>query len=81
MHLSNEFLEDLELLNLFNLSNSSEGLKVHHEADPVRIAAAQRLFDRKIITLADGGYLTPLGVEAAAHTQALVTMLKSTDNG
>lgn len=76
MSLSHEFLEDLELLNLFNLESSQGGLKIHHEAAPERIAAAKRLFDKNIITLEDGGYLTTLGLEAAAHTQALVTILQ-----
>jgi len=76
MSLSHEFLEDLELLNLFNLESSQGGIKIHHEAAPERIAAAKRLFDKNIITLEDGGYLTTLGLEAAAHTQALVTILQ-----
>lgn len=76
MSLSHEFLEDLELLNLFNLESSQGGIKIHHEAAPERIASAKRLFEKNIITLEDGGYLTTLGMEAAAHTQALVTILK-----
>ncbi len=77
MSLSREFLEDLELLNLFNLESSQGGIKIHHEAAPERIASAKRLFERNFITLEDGGYLTTLGLEAAAHTQALVTMLQA----
>jgi uncharacterized protein (TIGR02647 family) len=76
MRLNQEFLEELELLNLFNLNSQQEGLKIHHDADPVRIASAKRLFAKHIITLEDGGFLTPLGVQAAEHTQALVTMLQ-----
>ncbi len=76
MSLSKEFIEDLELLNLFNLESSQGGIKVHHEAAPARIASAKRLYANNFITLEDGGYLTPLGIEAAAHTQALVTMLE-----
>ncbi len=76
MRLSDEFFEEIELLALFNLHNTQEGLKIHHEAAPERIAAAKRLFDKNIITLEDGGYLTPLGIEAAEHTQALMTMLQ-----
>jgi uncharacterized protein (TIGR02647 family) len=76
MHLSDDFLKELELLSLFNLHSSQEGLKIHHEAAPERISAAKRLFEKNIITLEDGGYLTPLGIEAAEHTQALVTMLQ-----
>ncbi|MFT7471497.1 MAG: hypothetical protein ACI8XU_001393 [Kiritimatiellia bacterium] len=77
MSLNSEFLEDLELLNLFNLDSSQGGIKIHHEAAPERIASAKRLFTQNIITLEDGGYLTPLGLEAAAHAQALVTMLQA----
>ena len=76
MHLSQEFLEELELLNLYNLDSHQGGLKIHHDADPVRIESAKRLFAKHIITLEDGGYLTPLGIQAAEHTQALITMLQ-----
>ena len=76
MQLDQEIIDDIELLNLFNLSNSQEGLKIHHEAAPARIASAARLFENNIITKVDGGYLTPLGIEAAKHTQALVGILK-----
>ncbi len=76
MHLNQKFLEELELLNLFNLNSSLEGLKIHHQAAPERIASAKRLFEKKLITLVDGGYLTPLGLEAAEHTQTLIRMLQ-----
>ena len=76
MHLSKEFIEELELLTLFDLHSSQTGLKIHHEAPKERIAAARRLFDKNITTLEDGGYLTLLGIEAAEHAQALVTMLQ-----
>lgn len=75
MHLSKAFFEELELLNLFELENSLSGLKIHHEAAPERIAAAKRLYEKQLITQEDGGYLTPTGIEAANHAQALVTML------
>lgn len=77
MHLSTEFLEEVELLNLFDLHSTQEGLKIHHDAVPARVAAARRLFEKHIVTLEDGGFLTPLGVEAAEHAQALVTMLRT----
>ena len=79
MHLKKDFLDELELLNLFNLNSSSEGLKIHHQAAPERIASAKRLFDKKLITLVDGGYLTALGAEAAEHTQALIRILQPTE--
>jgi|TARA_B110000483_G_scaffold242523_1_gene328647 uncharacterized protein (TIGR02647 family) len=76
MNLSQEFLEEVELLNLFDLHSSLEGLKIHHEAAPGRIAAGKRLYGKNIVTLEDGGFLTPLGVDAAEHAQALITMLR-----
>ncbi|PCJ28754.1 MAG: TIGR02647 family protein [SAR86 cluster bacterium] len=77
MSLSHEFLEELELLNLFNLDSSLEGLKIHHQAAPERIASAKRLHSKDMITLEDGGYLTTLGIEAAEHAQALVRILQT----
>lgn len=76
MHLNKEFFEELELLNLFRLESALSGLKIHHEAAPERIAAARRLYEKQLITLEDGGYLTPSGLEAANHAQALVTILQ-----
>ena len=76
MNLNTEFFEELDLLNLFNLRNEQEGLKIHHEATPGRIAAAQRLYQKNMITLEDGGFLTPLGMEAAELAQSLVAMLR-----
>lgn len=77
MQLTTEFLEEVDLLNLFDLHNAQEGLKIHHGAAPERIAAAQRLFAKNIVTLEDGGFLTPLGIEAAECAQGLVRMLRS----
>ncbi|HIF86804.1 MAG TPA: TIGR02647 family protein [Gammaproteobacteria bacterium] len=77
MYLSTDFLEEMELLNLFDLDSSLGGLKIHHQAGPARIDSAQRLFEKQLITLADGGYLTPLGIEAAEHAQALVSILQA----
>jgi len=76
MHLNNEFLEEVELLNLFDLHSTQEGLKIHSNAAPERIAAARRLYAKNIVTLEDGGFLTPLGIEAAEHAKALALILK-----
>ena len=67
--------DDLDLLLLYNASNSQEGIKIHKTADPKLIAAAKRLFNNGFITQLDGGYLTPLGTEAAELAQSLFTML------
>ncbi len=68
---------ELEVLMLYDLSNSQEGIKIHKTAEPAVIAGAKSLFEKGFITQADGGYLTNLGHEAAEHTQALFTMLNA----
>lgn len=66
---------ELDVLMLFDLTSSQEGIKIHKTAEPIAISAAQRLFEKGFITQVDGGYLTDLGNEAAEHTQSLYTML------
>jgi uncharacterized protein (TIGR02647 family) len=75
MRLTTELLDELELLNLFSLDTSQQGLKIHHDAAPARVAAGKRLFAKGMITQSDGGYLTPLGQQASEHTHALVALL------
>ena len=75
MSLTPELVAELEILALFNLGNTQEGLKVHHVAAPTAIAAAKRLFEKGLTTQVDGGYLTSLGLEAAEHAQSLLTIL------
>jgi uncharacterized protein (TIGR02647 family) len=77
MSFSLENIVELDVLMLFDLSTTLEGIKIHKTADPAVIAAAQRLFDGGFITQVDGGYLTPLGREAAEYTQSLYTMLNA----
>ncbi|MBH9346142.1 TIGR02647 family protein [Pseudomonas aeruginosa] len=71
-----ELIDELELLALFNLNNTQEGLKVHHTADGKAIAAARRLHDKGLIDPPAGGYLTRLGLDAAEQAQGLLTILK-----
>lgn len=70
-----ELIAELEILALFNLGNTKEGLKVHQVAAPSAVAATQRLFDKGLVTQKDGGYLTSLGLDAAEHAQSLLTIL------
>lgn len=72
---SPEIVEELSLLARFNLDSTQEGIKIHSNAEPEVISAAQRLFDKGLITQADGGYLTNLGLSAAEHAQALLQIL------
>jgi len=79
MSLTPDLLEELELLNLFDLNSTQGGLKVHKDADPSRVAAAQRLFNKGMTTLSDGGYLTDRGVETTEHVQVLIKMLQANE--
>ncbi|MFK5914965.1 MAG: TIGR02647 family protein [Woeseiaceae bacterium] len=69
------FIDELNVLRLFDLANHQEGIKVHKEAGEQSIEAAQRLFDKGLIDQIDGGYLTDIGLEAAEHAQNLLMIL------
>ena len=73
-----EMMHELNLLAMFDLSSMQSGVKIHGTAAPDTIAAAQRLFDKGLLTQPDGGYLTSLGVEAAEHVHTLATVLRGT---
>ena len=77
MSLTPELVAELEILALFNLDSSQEGLKIHQTAAPKAIAAAQRLYEKDLINQPDGGYLTSLGRDAAEHVQGLLLILTS----
>ncbi len=79
MSLTPDLLQELELLNLFDLNSTQGGLKVHQDAEPTKISAAQRLFDKGMTTRSDGGYLTDRGVETTEHVQALIKMLQANE--
>ncbi len=72
-------LDELNILRLFSLETMQEGIKIHSSADAGKVAAAQRLFDKGMITLHDGGYLTHRGLEAAQHAHALLNLLLATE--
>ncbi|RDB43852.1 TIGR02647 family protein [Halomonas sp. DQ26W] len=74
-----EQLEELNILCLYNLDTTQEGIKVHSSAAPEAIAAAGRLYAKGLVTQADGGYMTPLGREAAQHAQDLLGLLDPAD--
>jgi len=70
-------LDEMNILMMFDVSTTLAGIKVHSDATPNAIAAAQRLFAKGLLTQADGGYLTTLGYEAAQHLQKSVQILGS----
>ena len=76
---SNESLEEIKLLNQFNLESlAGSGIKVHaHDAAESAVGAAARLFDKGLTDKVDGGYLTERGIEAATHAQSLMRLLSA----
>lgn len=77
MPITTELVEELKILSLYNLGTTQEGIKIHKTAEPAAIAAAQRLHRKGLITQADGGYLTGLGLDAAMNVQAALTILNT----
>ncbi len=66
-----DVVEELNLLLKFPDKSLLQGLKIHQDAKQCTIDAAKRLFNKGIITLPDGGYLTDLGHDLFEHAQTL----------
>jgi uncharacterized protein (TIGR02647 family) len=77
MALTNDLIQEMELLLKFDLSSARVGLKIHSNADPKLIAAAKRLHEKELVEHEDGGFLTTLGHEAAEHLLAARLILTS----
>ncbi|MFT6085974.1 MAG: hypothetical protein ACJAWT_002184 [Glaciecola sp.] len=75
MHFNNELTEELNLILKFPNKSLMQGLKVRNDADPSRVAAAKRLFDKGIVSQPDGGYLTDLGHDLAEHVSVIQSAL------
>lgn len=71
MTFTSEMVAELNLLLKFPSKSLMQGLKIHHDAEPEVVSAAQRLFDKGIVTLPDGGYLTDLGHDLFEHAQVV----------
>lgn len=72
MALTPEMIAELNLLLKFPNKSLMQGLKIHHDAEAEVIDAAKRLFDKGIVTLPDGGYLTDLGHDLFEHAQTVM---------
>ena len=77
MRFTNEQIAEIDILIRYNLQTMQQGIKVHSTASKEQIEAVRRLFEKGLVTQADGGYLTTLGLRAAEHAQALLLMLSS----
>jgi uncharacterized protein (TIGR02647 family) len=70
-----ELLEELNVLLRFDLATNQQGIKIHKDASTTVIEAASRLHAKGLLSQIDGGYLTPLGRDAAEHAQTLLSIL------
>ncbi|WP_426415257.1 TIGR02647 family protein [Aestuariirhabdus sp. LZHN29] len=75
MPLSQTLYEEIRVLMQFSPDSIQEGIKVHNDAAPELVQAAQNLFDKGLIDRHDGGYLTDRGQEALQHARALTGLL------
>lgn len=75
MTFNQKMIDELNLLLKFPANSMLQGIKIHHDAEPGVIEAAQRLYDRGIITQVDGGYLTDLGHDLLEHADKLASAL------
>jgi uncharacterized protein (TIGR02647 family) len=77
MPYSSDIIEELEILAMYDLSSTQTGIKIHKTAMQTDVDAAKRLHKKGLITQADGGYLTNLGLEAAEHAESLCRILQA----
>lgn len=75
MNLNPELIEELSLLQRISLNSTADGIKIVATGDPAVVAAAERLFDKGIISDSDGGHLTDSGREAVEHMNRLFNQL------
>ncbi|WP_070967676.1 TIGR02647 family protein [Vibrio sonorensis] len=77
MKFSADHIEELNLLLQFDLSSAATGIKVHKDASEAVREAAERLYNKGLCTLPDGGYLTDEGIEVAEHAERVLRVLSS----
>lgn len=76
MALPPDLVAELTVLSHYSLGSQHEGIKIHKDADPAIVAASKRLYEKGLLSQADGGYLTNLGLEAAEHIQHTLHILR-----
>ncbi|MCL9782072.1 TIGR02647 family protein [Vibrio sp. S4M6] len=77
MKFTSAHLNELNLLLQFDLSSAATGIKVHKDAPEETQHAVQKLFEKGLCTLPDGGYLTDEGIEVAEHIERVGRFLTS----
>ena len=74
MQLDHELIDELNLLRRFS-RGGPVAMDVHDNPDPAVVAAAGRMFEKGLITSADGGELTDSGRAAIEHMEQLLNLL------
>ena len=74
MHIDSELIDELNLLRRFSMGGPV-AMNVHDNPDSAVSAAAARMFEKGLITAADGGQLTDSGREAVEHMDRLFNLL------
>jgi uncharacterized protein (TIGR02647 family) len=77
MSFTKELVDELNLILKFPDKSLMQGIKIHNNADPALVNAAQRLFEKGIVDQHDGGYLTNLGHDLAEHAIIIQSALTS----
>lgn len=75
MKFDQHLIDELNLLVQFDLSSAATGIKVHSDAPETTRKAIERLFDKGLCTLKDGGYLTDEGIEVAEQADKILRVL------
>ncbi|PSW21013.1 TIGR02647 family protein [Photobacterium sanctipauli] len=70
-----DLVNELNLLVKFPMHSDLEGIKVHSNAAPEMVSAAQRLYAKGLVTSEDGGYLTFSGHQAVEHAKSVLRIL------
>tara|TARA_R110002096_G_scaffold370918_2_gene564392 strand:- start:46 stop:291 length:246 start_codon:yes stop_codon:yes gene_type:complete len=74
MRLDSDIIEELGLLKRFSMGGPL-AMDLSDSPDEDIVAAAERMFEKGLITQADGGELTDAGREAIEHMDRLFNLL------
>jgi len=77
MYLDPELIEELSLLRRISLNLSEQEIDLSTIGDRAVVATAGRLFEKGIISSADGGRLTDSGRDAVEHMNRLFNQLST----
>lgn len=74
MHIDPELIDELNLLRRFSMGGPV-AMSLHDNPDPAVIAAAERMFEKGLISTPEGGQLTDTGREAIEHMERLFNLI------